>query len=97
MRTIKTWEIAQKAATLTGNNSKKYEEKEWLSVYDLLDFVKGYECSLGDLPKELSDLKKAISSPSDNNDFKKVCPTCGKEFQYEDEHYYYTSDGRKCR
>jgi len=31
-----------------------------------------------------------------NNDFKKVCPDCGKEFQYEDMHYYYTTEGRKC-
>lgn len=27
---------------------------------EILDFIKQYECSLGDLPKELSDLKKKI-------------------------------------
>ncbi len=35
--------------------------KRWVTIDDILDFIKGYETPLGDLPKELNDLKEKLS------------------------------------
>ena len=35
-------------------------ETKWVLVDSLLEFIKSYEGSLGDLPKELSELKKQL-------------------------------------
>ena len=34
--------------------------KSWILLTDLLDWIKQYETSLGDLPKELKELKDEI-------------------------------------
>ena len=37
-------------------------DKQWVALDDLLKWIKEYETTLGDLPKELSELKKSLST-----------------------------------
>ena len=37
--------------------------REYVAVEDILAFIKSYETTLGDLPKELSELKKQFNTP----------------------------------
>ena len=42
------------------------KKKKWIEVDDLEEFIEQYETTLGDLPKELSELKKALSETTDS-------------------------------
>ena len=57
-----------------------------------------------DIPDSLQTMAEILSSTSDNNDFTekdkpspKVCPDCGRSYEYADMHYYWTTEGRHCR
>lgn len=39
-----------------------WNDINWVIVDDILAFIKGYETSLGDLPKELKELKDTLIS-----------------------------------
>ncbi len=46
----------------TSKARKEFDEKKWVFLDDLLKWIKEYETTLGDLPKELSELKKSLST-----------------------------------
>ncbi len=47
-------------------NRKDIIKKKWVAVDDILNFIKKYECSLGDLPNELKELKDTLSKTNHN-------------------------------
>ena len=56
---IKKWTV--KDIVEDFNNHQDYElhsSYTFIAIDDLLEWIKGYETSLGDLPKELSELKE---------------------------------------
>ena len=71
-------EIAVDAPDYSINTEKEYLismqdynkrcRKKWVAVDDILNWIKKYETSLGDLPKELSELKHKISPPIKENE-----------------------------